>query len=165
MSKIKSSKNETPSEPLVEIICFCLNPNHYHLLVKQISDGGVSKFMHRLGTGYTMHFNDKNKRSGSLFQGRFKAVHIETNEYLLHLSVYINLNFEVHSKWRGEESPLTYSSWNEYLNKENKNICHKNIILDQFSSPLEYQSFAKGSLKDIQNRRVQDKVLDDYLLE
>ena len=84
-------------EPLVVIVAYCLNQNHFHFILTPISDGGIQKFMHRLGTGYTMFFNEKYKRSGSLFQGRYKAVHIETNEYLIHLSAYVNLNDRVHS--------------------------------------------------------------------
>ncbi len=61
-------------EKLVEIIAYCLNHNHYHLLLKQVADGGISKFMHKIGTGYTNYFNEKKDRSGSLFQGSFKAV-------------------------------------------------------------------------------------------
>ena len=64
------------SGELVEFVAICLNPNHYHFLVKQISDNGISKFQQRLGTGYTGHYNEKNNRNGSLFQGKFKAKHI-----------------------------------------------------------------------------------------
>ena len=91
---------------LVEFVCYCLNPNHYHFLVKQLVDHGIAKFMHRLGTGYTKYFNQKYENIGSLFQGTYKAKHIDTNEYLLHLSAYINLNSKAHqlgslaSKWR-----------------------------------------------------------------
>jgi len=77
---------------LVEIIVYCLNPNHYHIILRQVSEGGVSKFMLKLSSGYSSYFNKKNKRSGSLFQGRFKAVHIDSNEYLLYLSAYVNKN-------------------------------------------------------------------------
>src|SRR3989344_2403952 len=77
---------------LVNIVAYCLNPNHYHFLVEQLVDRGIEKFMHRLGTGYTKYFNLVSKRTGSLFQGPFKSIHIEDNEYLLHLSAYVNLN-------------------------------------------------------------------------
>jgi len=71
----------TPKSALVELICYCLNPNHYHLLLKQIVEDGISEFMKRLG-GYTSYFNKKNKRSGSLFEGSHKAVAIKTDEQL-----------------------------------------------------------------------------------
>src|SRR3989344_6029483 len=77
---------------LVNFICYCLNPNHFHFIVKQTAEEGITKLMHRIGTGYTRYFNDQYENSGSLFQGRFKANLIDSNKYLLHLSAYINLN-------------------------------------------------------------------------
>ncbi len=75
---------------LISIVAYCLNPNHYHLLVTPLKFGGIQKFMHRLGTGYTNYFNERYDRSGALFQGRYKDVHVSSNEQLLHLSAYIN---------------------------------------------------------------------------
>jgi len=163
----KKSKAQLRGEAskLVDIVCFCLNPNHYHFLVKQKEDKGISKFMHRLGTAYTMYFNDKYERSGVLFQGVFKAKHIESNDYLLYLSAYVNLNFEVHNKWSGTDKPMTYSSWNEYLGKPSLNLCHKDIIQEQFSSVEEYKKYAKEALILIKAKKEDDKVLADYLLE
>ena len=89
-------KYENKDDTLVEIIAYCLNPNHFHLLLKQVVDNGISKYMHRLSTGYTNYFNLRYKRSGSLFQGKYKFKHIEDNDYLLHLSAYVNLNYKVH---------------------------------------------------------------------
>ncbi|MEK7154047.1 MAG: transposase, partial [Patescibacteria group bacterium] len=83
-------------QKLVDLVCYCLNPNHFHLTVKQLVDDGVRRFMHRVGTGFTKYFNQKYKTSGALFQGRYKALHVDSNEYLLHLSAYVNLNNRVH---------------------------------------------------------------------
>ena len=79
-------------KPLVSVLGFCLMPNHYHLILKETSDNGISKFMHKLGTGYTLYFNVKNERSGSLFQGTYKAKHAEDDRYLKYLFEYIHLN-------------------------------------------------------------------------
>ncbi|MFH1295197.1 MAG: transposase [bacterium] len=76
----------------VEIHAFCLMDNHYHLLLKQILKNGISEFMHDIGTGYTNYFNLIHKRSGCLFEGPFKAKHINTDGYLWHLFRYIHLN-------------------------------------------------------------------------
>jgi putative transposase len=142
------------SEKLVEIIAFCLNPNHFHLLLKQVSDNGIQKFMQRLSTGYTMYFNKKHERSGSLFQGTYKAVYVDSNEYLLHLSVYISLNNEVHELG----GLASKSSWGEYMgqtgNKEDEFLCKKEIILEQFKDAKEYQAFAKNVLDGIKERRL-----------
>ncbi len=141
------------SEQLVEIIAYCLNPNHYHLLLRQLAPNGISKFMHRLGLGYTKYINNKEKRSGVLFQGQFKAVHVNTNEYLLHLSVYINLNNRVHKLG----NRVSKSSWDEYIEKsENKEeeICKKEVVLGQFKNKSEYQMYTKSVLRGIQERRL-----------
>lgn len=154
-----------PASKLVEIVCVCLNPNHYHLLVKQVSENGISKFMHRLGTAYSKYFNEKYKRSGALFQGRFKAKHVDDNNYLLHLSAYINLNFEAHDKWKNKKNPMTFSSWPEYCGKSSSRLCSKSIILKQFPNRESYKKFAKDSLKFIKETKEEEGELAGYLLE
>lgn len=79
-------------KPLVEILAFCLMPNHYHLLIKQRTKNGITEFMRKLGTGYTNYFNLKYQRVGPLFQGKFKAVLLEREQHLQHLPHYIHLN-------------------------------------------------------------------------
>lgn len=79
-------------ETLVDIIVYCLMPNHFHLLIREKAEGGIAKFMAKLSTGYSMYFNKKNKRTGVLFEGRFKAKHVDTDEYLKYLFAYIHLN-------------------------------------------------------------------------
>jgi len=133
--------------PLVEVICFCLNPNHYHLILRQLSDGGVEKFMHKLGTGYTMYFNKKYRRTGVLFQGKFKAFHLNSDEKLLYTSVYVNLNNKIHKIGKRYEK-LTRSSWEEYVGDLNKNLCEKEIILGQFKNTNEYKEYAMDT-KDL----------------
>src|SRR3989338_10664020 len=89
---------------LVDILCIVLMPNHFHLLLKQVQNNGISKFMHKLGTSYTNYVNLKYGHSGILFQGPFKAVEIESDEQLTHLSRYIHLNpLELSEpKWKEE---------------------------------------------------------------
>lgn len=81
-----------PNFPLVEILSYCLMPNHFHLLLEQKSDNGISIFMSRVANSFTKYFNIKNERIGPLFQGTFKAVKISTDEQLVHISRYIHLN-------------------------------------------------------------------------
>jgi putative transposase len=140
---------------IVDFICYCLNPNHYHFILSPIVDGGIEKFMHKIGGGYTNYFNEKYKRSGSLFQGTFKAVHIDSNEYLLHLSAYINLNNKVHSLG----SLASKSSWKEYIADSKENFCNKKMILGQFKNHSEYKKFAEDSLIDIKQRKDIEKLL------
>lgn len=160
---------ETPKsgEMLVNIIAYCLNPNHFHFILEQLVDGGISEFMKRLG-GYTGYFNKKHERSGSLFQGVFKDVYIDSNEYLLHVSAYVNLNNRVHQL--GGETPKlveSMSSWGEYTDKGIKGICEKEIILGQFKNVGEYKEFSLSSLEQILKRKenLEDKDFDRFLLE
>ena len=153
----------SPKACLVNIISYCLNQNHYHFILEPLVEDGVQKFMHRIGTGYTMYFNEKYKRSGALFQGSYKSIHIDTNEYLLHLSVYINLNNLVHKdlnkEWMGT---LPFSSLGEYV--ENRidtkdDFCKKNVILDQFKNIQKYKKYAMETLPDIVKRKDDNKLL------
>ncbi|MEK9175042.1 MAG: transposase [Patescibacteria group bacterium] len=146
---------------LVNIVCYCLNPNHYHIVLEQLTDGGVSEFIKRLAGGYTFHFNTKYKRSGVLFQGKFKASHIDSNEYLLHVSSYVNLNNRVH-RLSGRTAK---SSWEEYMGTAKSLICKKDIILSQFKTKKEYKDFAESSLVDILERKQQSRDISDLLLE
>ncbi|MDP2860758.1 MAG: transposase [bacterium] len=145
-------------EKLVNFICYCLNPNHYHFLLEQLTDRGIEKFMQRLGNGYTKYFNTKYKRSGVLFQGKYKAVHVDSNEYLLHLSIYINLNHQTHQLGH-PMSKLSKSSWEEYLHSGKNIFCEKDIVLKQFKDITEYEHFAENSLKDIRERKEMEKLL------
>ena len=145
--------------PLVEVICYCLNPNHYHFVLQQISDKGIEKFMHKLGTSYTKYFNKKNSRSGVLFQGKFKAIHIDSNEYLLYVSAYVNRNNFIHGYTKDDS--WKYSSWPEYLGKVNLGICSKEIILGQFRNVSEYKEFVEVDAKYLKGKKEAEK----YLLE
>lgn len=164
--KDKEIKLGSSTPKLVEFVCYCLNPNHYHFLVRQVVENGIEKFMHKLGTGYTNYFNNKIKRTGSLFQGRFKSIHIDSNEYLLHLSAYINLNDKVHRL--NELGSSTYmSSWDEYISNKNKQgiFCNSEIILSQFNSDHEYEKFAIEALENILEKKDVDEELSKQFLE
>ncbi|QQG42921.1 MAG: transposase [Candidatus Giovannonibacteria bacterium] len=145
---------------LVNCVAYCLNPNHYHFILQQTEERGVEKFMQRLGTGFTNYFNNKYHRSGVLFQGKFKSRHIDSNEYLLHISAYVNLNDRIHRLG----SRASKSSWEEYVEKQ-KGTCEKKIILDQFRNIAEYKTFAKESLKDILARKQLYKELETLLFD
>jgi len=88
---------ESKSEPLVAIVAFCVNPNHFHFLLKQLVDGGIAKFMQKALGGYTYYFNKKHDRSGSLFQGTFKSKLIDNDIYLRKIFAYVNQNYLVHN--------------------------------------------------------------------
>ena len=149
---------------LVNFIAYCLNLNHVHVIIQQVRKGGISELMKRLFGGYTWYFNKKHNRSGSLFQGTFKAKHIDSNEYLLHLSAYVNLNYRVH-QLGGLTAKLCKSSWGEFIDGSANSFCNKNIILEQFRNVREYKQFAESSLKDIAERKKRDREFHEMLLE
>lgn len=128
---------------LVEIIAFCLMPNHFHFLLKQVKEGGISKFMSNFTNSYTRYLNVKNERNGPLFQGKFKAIRVETDEQLLHLSRYIHLNPYSSYVIKGikDLEKYTYSSFLEYLGNSQTSFCSKEIVLDQFKNCKSYQKF------------------------
>ena len=157
-AKKQLGRETSKSERLVKIVAYCLNPNHFHFILEQIKEGGISELMKRLGGGYTKYVNNKIKRRGSLFSGLFNYRHIDNNEYLLHLSAYINLNNKVHGldKWSNnqlgrETSKLveSKSSWFEYSNPSCLGICDKDIVLDQFDNIEEYKKMAEEKLEDM----------------
>ncbi len=88
----KDLLNLKRKKTLVEIGAWCLMPNHFHLLIRERGDGNISVFMQKLATAYSKYYNNKNERTGSLFEGKFKAKHIDNNNYLKYMFAYINLN-------------------------------------------------------------------------
>lgn len=132
---------EDKKEWWVEIVAYCLMPNHFHFMLEQVKNEGITNFIRRLNNSYSHFFNVKYKRSGPLLEGRFKAVHIESDEQLLHLNRYIHLNPYSSFIVKDLKSILGYkfSSLPEYLGKTKDEICQKKIVLDQFSSVGQYK--------------------------
>lgn len=128
----------------VHILAYCLMPNHYHFLFKQTGDFGISEFMHKLDTSYTMYFNRNNNRTGRLFEQTFKAKIIDTDEALLHVSRYIHLNpvlahlIDHPIEWR-------WSSYQEYFKPDISPICNHTHILDHFQSSDRYRAFVEDT--------------------
>lgn len=144
--KLKKIENQTE---LVRIYCYCLMPNHFHLLIQQLSDSGISEFLRRVADSYTRYFNTKYERVGSLFQGVFKAKLVETDEYLLQVSKYIHRNSFPLDEWEGRVYP--YSSYPYYLSGEQHLFCDIDFILSYFSKTnpnLTYQSFVEEAEVD-----------------
>jgi putative transposase len=137
--KIKDYAN---NPKIVEVMCYCLMPNHFHLLLTQIKDVGLVEYLSKISNSYTKYFNTKHSRSGPLFSGEFKSVFVDSEEQLLHLSRYIHLNPYVNDLTADPESYL-YSSYSDYIGLINGNLCNKNQILSSFSDPQGYQKFVK----------------------
>lgn len=128
-------------EKLVEIISFALLPNHFHLILRQEKDNGISTFISKLTNSYTRYINVKTDRVGDLFQGVFKAVHVETDEQLIHLSRYIHLNPLV--SFVVKETGLISYPWSslaDYLREDSTRVDFL-PVLSQFKSPKAYEKF------------------------
>lgn len=118
----------------LELLAYCLMPNHFHLLFYQKDHDSLKRLMHAVCTSYTTYFNKKYKRVGPLFQDRFKAVEILSDKYLQHISRYIHLNPR---NYIGYE----WSSIGYYLGSKNAAWLKKDRILEIFVSQQEYRSF------------------------
>lgn len=152
LPELSSGNSSGKIEKLVDVICYNLLPNHFHFLLKQLVDDGIRIFMHKIGTGYTNYFNLKNERSGSLFQGPFKSVSVESDEQLLYLSAYVNGNAEIH-----KIAPTTEWPWSScmifYGDKSGGSICNTKTVLDEFRSIDEYKKFMNDIIKDSAKRK------------
>lgn len=160
------------SKPLVAIGAWVLMPNHFHLLVKEITEGGITTFMRKVNTGYSMYFNKKYGRTGNLFQGKFKSEHVDNDNYLKYLFSYIHLNpvklIKGENNWKeigiknlinakdflskyGYSSFLSYLAINTTYNK----IISKDLFPEYFPNQnniwneiLEWLTYKTGSAKD-----------------
>jgi putative transposase len=131
---------------LVDIFAYCLMPNHFHFLLMQKVDGGVSKFLSNFQNSYTKYFNLRNKRQGSLLLTPFKAVKIEDDDQLIHVSRYIHLNpYAAHLVASVDDlENYSWSSLGEYLNLKEKGFCRIKKILSFFESTDEYLKFVSN---------------------
>ncbi len=114
--------------PMVAIGAYCLMPNHFHLYVTPLMDSGISKFMQRIQTAYTMFFNEKHKRSGALFQGTFKAEHVDSDRYARYLLSYIHLN----------PAKLVDRTWKEFGARDFERV-REHVVTYPYSSLPEYR--------------------------
>lgn len=158
-------KLENKLKDQVDILCFCLMPNHFHFLIKQKIDSGISNFISLFQNSFTRYFNSKKVRVGHLFQGEFKSVLIESDEQLLHVSRYIHLNPYTSYIVRGHNKILNYrwSSLADYLSENKKSFCKTKIILSLFKNKQSYKKFVldqaeyQRSLKNIQHLILEKK--------
>jgi len=140
---------------IVHIIAFCLLNNHFHLLLEEIQDGGISKFMQRLGTGMSYRYNLKYDEKGSLFQGSFRSRTVNTDNYLRQVIAYIQLKNtldvlkeKIKSKKDFEKSyalacKYPYSSLGDHIGIFKRPIVEKTVVTEIFPSE-EFKEFSEG---------------------
>ena len=143
----------TARRPLVHLCAYCLMSNHYHLLLQECTPGGISKFMQRLGTAYTLIFNERHERSGALFQGKFKYKLIDDEAYLMAVIDYMHLNPNSRHDGEGEKSVgkladvdnYPWSSYHNYLGeKKNENLLYRDCLRDFIEIPEDYRAWLKS---------------------
>ncbi|MFH1314841.1 MAG: transposase [Candidatus Uhrbacteria bacterium] len=153
ISKIQNFDTEN-QKPYVRIMCYALMPNHYHFLVEQLLDEGVSLFMGRLGNAYTKYFNEKHERSGRLFESSFKAKGVKTDNYLLRLTRYIHLNLLdlIFPGWKTEGvadwslastflDNCPWSSYQHYIELHDDKIIDLGLLKGMIPSADKYQQY------------------------
>lgn len=149
--------NQWPArKPIVKIAAFVLMENHFHLLLKEIKEGGVTTFMRKLGTGMTNYFNTKHQEIGRLFQGVYKARLVDEDMYLRYLSVYMQVKnvFELYPdglRKAMEEFDdafewavlYPYCSLADYVGRGNSPIVDKDLLGKLFPDPKDYKEFSR----------------------
>lgn len=157
--------NIEKKEIFVDIGAYCLMPNHFHILIKERVDGGISMFMEKLATAYAMYFNTKNERKGSLFEGPYGARHINTDEYLNWVFSYIHLNpvklIDKNWKENGISDPKSaknfmqdykYSSYYDYFvnSRPEATILNKDAFPEHFSQLNDFEELINEFKKPYQ---------------
>lgn len=140
-----------------DIVCYCLMPNHFHLLIYQKTDIPISVLISKICTSYSKCFNKKYERVGTLFQDRFKAVNVKSNDQLLWLSAYIHNNPIKNGLVKNLEK-YPYSSYGEYMDMSSDTLCRNDIIMDQYKKSSNYKRY-------ISNLDSDDILYSDIILE
>jgi putative transposase len=127
----------------IELLAYCLMNNHFHLLIYQNHEGGMQRLMRGVMTSYSHYFNKKYDQSGPLFESRYKASRISTDEYLMHVSRYIHLNPDDWQTYR-------FSSIGAYRSNDSSDWLNTDRILQLFSNKTKYMEFV-NDYKDVRD--------------
>lgn len=144
------------------LLTYCLMPNHYHFLIKQIADNGITEFMQKLDTSYTKYINLNVHRTGHLFEYAFKAKMITDEPSFLHVNRYIHMNpvmahlVEYPSEWR-------WSSYQEFVNPNVQPLCDHQEILGLFPTIEKYRAFVESvdALRQLSHQTTLQKDQDE----
>ncbi len=145
---------------LVTVIAYCLMPNHYHLVLRQDGEVSLSKFTNVVFNAYVQAVNKQLRRKGTLFQGGFKHVHVDRDEYVLHLCRYVHLNpVEAGIVSRPEE--WVFSNYQDWIGMREGKLKDAEFIHSYFAQPEDYQKF----VMEYEVERELEEKLSRYLLE
>ena len=143
--------------PILDIVAYCLMPTHYHLLV-MLNEADLSHRMQLFSISYTKAMNKRYDRVGALFQGTFRAKHVDGNNYLVHLSRYIHLNPVIAGLVERAEG-WEFSSYPEYIGIRNGTLPAPEIVLSQFPSPEAYREFVESYIPS------EREIIADFLFD
>lgn len=136
--KIPSRLQKKNVSSEVDLIAYALLPNHFHLILRQQKDGGISQLMKQVTNAYTYYFNEKYEREGALMQGRFKAISIPTDTHLVLLTKYLHLH-PLANKLVQNIREYKWSSFLEYVDKAFLSFCKTRVVLTHFTSTAEFE--------------------------
>lgn len=172
---VNQYKNKKGSRKLiVEILSFCLMPNHFHLLLRQKVTGGLIKFMRKLGVGYANYFNQKYQRTGALFEGRYKLILVNREDHFIHLPFYIHFNplDIIMPEWRNKKIRnyqkaikfLESYRWSSHLDysgiKNFPSLTQRKFLLKIFGGPKNYKRITKSWLKEMDLSTIKELTLE-----
>ena len=137
---------EVINKRTVELVGFCIMPNHFHLIIKEVEEGGISSYVQRISNAYGKYHNIRYEKSGHVLQGAYRIVHIEDDRQFLHLSAYVHRNPREISKWFRKEDHYPWSSYQDFIrNNRWGNLLVPDIVLGQFDNKEKYQRFVETS--------------------
>lgn len=145
---------EDRGKPLVAIGAYCLMPNHFHLLIKEIIEGGIAAFMQKLGTAYTMYFNAKNERVGNLFMKPFRARHVGDDRYFQRVLEYIHCN----------PAELYEPGWKSGKVKDMR-LLAKKLLEYPYSSLRSYEKKTQNPILSREGFKIADQLPISRMLE
>ena len=136
----EKTKEKILKEKGVDLISFSIMPNHFHLIICEQKEGGISKYMQKVLMAYAKYFNEKYKKSGHVFQGPFTAVRIDDDAQLLYTSAYIHRNPRELKGWKGKEHLYPWSSFQDYIGENRwSGFVKPSVVLELLKNPNEYK--------------------------
>ena len=167
------ASRKLPRKLLVDVLAFCLMPNHYHLLLSPKTEDGISRFMRKLDMGYAKYFNQKYKRKGTLFESRYKSISVKKEHHFYHLPYYIHLNpLDIEfPEWREGRlknyakameflGNYRWSSHLDYTGKKNfPSVTNRSFLLEVFDGEKKYEQSIEQWLRDLDSTTTRDKEL------
>lgn len=138
LQQIIIEKIRKEDKKLVKMIAYCIMPTHFHLILYQNENNGISKFMAKVLNSYSRYFNLRYKRKGPLWEGHFRNVLVDKDEQLLHLTRYIHLN-PVSANLIHKPEEWLHSSYSEYIDSIDSGLCELSDLIEL--SPKKYQKF------------------------